>query len=98
MRPNWEIVLRALTMYDAKIEMPDGLTYAMVDGNLCIQLLCWTKSSLDDMPDEERWVVWGGTFNQFMRDCEKLSKEKIQELVLQNTLVSMRKDRNRERR
>ena len=80
-QPNWVIVYKAMSN-GMSVKMPDGHTYTVIDGKLCLRLVCWNDGSkLDDPPDEFRWVESTYPLNMFIADCESISEEEIVGMV-----------------
>ena len=85
-RPNWEIVMRAMNL-GMEIKMPDGYTYTMVDGKLCLRLEYWEDASkLSEPSDEIRWVESAMSLNDFIKYCEGFDEQKIAGFVVFNAI------------
>ena len=96
LRPNWEIVLRALQQQpgDRTVEI-DNCKYGWHDGKLCHILYKWKGGSdiFKDPHDEEIWAESEMSLNNFIRLCEDMTEEEIVGIAANAALQSMRRQR-----
>ena len=79
-KPNWQILYKALTAgYEYEI---DGIKLAVDDeGHLCHQAGVYKNRPPKGEPDEINYYLYQIDFNTFIKDCERIPKEDIIDMV-----------------
>jgi hypothetical protein len=95
MREKYEIILRAMQQ-GQEIKLPDGYTYAMVEGEVCIVLKCYYGRSCNldeqDEPDGIRYCHSDMSLNYFLAQCNEMGDEEVAGIAANTALTRMKRD------